>query len=540
MNIPLAGRETAVALLAMIVLCGLPGDAAHGGPRSRVKPRDGPEPRTEAAVATGPAQAIACPTYWPPSQSADWDAYMAAAPAASIAILNLEVTTGYTDSFVRDLQAKGLVVIGYVETGYMAVPAGVAIDEVLRYYAAYPTIDGIFFDEAVPAWTAASEEYYTALHRSVKGMPGKTLVVLNFGAPHDEAFMRICDISLNWETTWSAYDAWSELSDSAWERSYPPDRFWHLVHHCPSDHLAEAVDKSRRNNAGYVFVTDSEPDPWGALPSYWNRERDEVQPMSRWRARNDATDLRYRLQLQNDWDHRRVYIDTDRAEATGYQVAGIGAEFLIENSGLYAYTGTGTDWSWSHERDLEIAEESDPGAVSWRLPRTALGATTATSLVFEVERAGGPTKTGHPCSHVYSADDGGIVDYGEENDSARLYFHADFAAGWTWTQVFIDADASGDTGYRIGDSGGDWLIENDDVYRYTGDGTSWSWSGPLTEPDGTSAAHHTVNGTAHDWWIWRVTIGERRFDRETNRLVLRGHTGLPLYESPVYDFEMSP
>jgi hypothetical protein len=106
--------------------------------------------------------------------------------------------------------------------------------------------------------------------------------------------------------------------------------------------------------------------------------------------------------------------------------------------------------------------------------------------------------------------------------------------------VFIDADASGDTGYRIGGAGCDWLIENDDLYRYTGDGTSWSWSAPLTEPDGTSAAHHTVNGTVHDWWVWRATIGEQRFDRETNRIVLRGHTGPPLYQTPVYDFEASP
>lgn len=262
--------------------------------------------------------------------------------------------------------------------------------------------------------------------------------------------------------------------------------------------------------------------------------------MSRWRARNDATDLSYRVQLQNGWDYRRVYIDTDRAAATGYRVAGIGAEFLIENGGLYAYTGTGSTWSWSLVSDLAVANEEDPDAVSWRFPRPALGATTSTSLVFEVARARGPTKTGRPYAHDYSADDAGIVDYGEENDSARLYFHADFAGGWTFTQVFIDTDMSTDTGYRIGGVGCEWLIENDELYRYAGDGTSWSWSAPLTEPDGTSAAHHTVSGTVHDWWIWRATLGEQRFDRETNRFVLLGHTGPPLYQTSVYDFEASP
>ena len=260
--------------------------------------------------------------------------------------------------------------------------------------------------------------------------------------------------------------------------------------------------------------------------------------MSRWSAGNDATTLHYRVQFQNRWDWKRVYIDTDRTSTTGFRYAGIGSEYLIENGSLSIYTGTGLDWSWSRVRDVSVIDETDPDAIAWTLFRSDLGSTTATDLVFEVQRVGEPARTGYRHRHEYSATDGGILDYGEENDSTRLYFHADFASGWTWNQVFIDGDSSESTGYRIGGTGSEWMLENNELFRYTGDGVEWSWS-RITEPDGSSAAHPAVDGTMHQWWVWRTTIGEQNFDKESNRIVLRGDGGAPLYQTPIYDFEAS-
>jgi hypothetical protein len=82
------------------------------------------------------------------------------------------------------------------------------------------------------------------------------------------------------------------------------------------------------------------------------------------------------------------------------------------------------------------------------------------------------------------------------------------------------------------------MLENNELFRYTGDGVEWSWS-RITEPDGSSAAHPAVDGTMHQWWVWRTTIGEQKLDKESNRIVLRGHGGAPLYQTPIYDFEAS-
>src|SRR5262245_37530805 len=117
-----------VSILA-VMLCSL----TTGGRSSEA----GTAPATGGDVV--PSQAIACPTYWPPAEQ-DWESFKSAAPASSIAIVNWEVTTEYTDAFVRDLQSSGLIVIGYVETGYMATGVETAKGSVDDYYAAYPTL----------------------------------------------------------------------------------------------------------------------------------------------------------------------------------------------------------------------------------------------------------------------------------------------------------------------------------------------------------------------------------------------------------------
>ncbi len=61
-----------------------------------------------------------------------------------------------------------------------------------------------------------------------------------------------------------------------------------------------------------------------------------------------------------------VYIDSDGSSTTGYSVAGIGADYLVEvyTSGgakLFNYTGSGSDWSWSEVSSLSAAVAADPG-----------------------------------------------------------------------------------------------------------------------------------------------------------------------------------
>ncbi len=49
----------------------------------------------------------------------------------------------------------------------------------------------------------------------------------------------------------------------------------------------------------------------------------------------------------------QVYVDTDKNDATGYQVGAIGADYIIEGNQVQRYQGNGNDWNW-----LRIGEGS--------------------------------------------------------------------------------------------------------------------------------------------------------------------------------------
>ncbi|RUM94459.1 MAG: hypothetical protein DSZ28_03070 [Thiothrix sp.] len=49
-----------------------------------------------------------------------------------------------------------------------------------------------------------------------------------------------------------------------------------------------------------------------------------------------------------------IYLDTDH-ENTGYRFNLLGADHLIQGSGLYHYTGQGDDWSWQYLEDVEFS-----------------------------------------------------------------------------------------------------------------------------------------------------------------------------------------
>ena len=507
---------------------------------------------------TASAQAVAIPSYFPltPEGDTDWTAMCNAAPAVVVALANVFNGPGSQgpdpvwSARIDVAHDSGILVLGYVYTGYAdplhpdyrTLPqVQAAVD---AWYSWYPEIDGIFVDQTStdPA-KGGPGAYYSQLAQHVRSKPGKHLIALGQGAnAPDATYMADGDLIVNFEGSYAAFAAWTA---APWTEGFDASRFWHLVHNTPSASLADAVAHSRSQNGGWVYVTPRDPDRWSALPvtTDWHTELENVQPLSRWRASNGATTLQYRVQYANTWTFRRVYIDTDRLTSTGYQHGAIGADFLIENDALYRYSGTGTTWSWSLIRAIpHTTGGSGDGAVNWStwdLNRSDLGTTTGTSLVFEVERAGGPLKTAaYRYEHVYSATNG-ISRYFGENDSTRFYFEAVMMPFWRFRQIYIDIDSRLSTGYRLGSIGADYLIENGNLYTYTGNGTDWNWSlqGWI--------AHPTRVGMTYTWWVWRADLkgpgnSGLFFNQGGARIRFYGNTGAPPYMTPTYVQKFSP
>lgn len=92
------------------------------------------------------------------------------------------------------------------------------------------------------------------------------------------------------------------------------------------------------------------------------------------------------------------------------------------------------------------------------------------------------------------------------NDSKSLYLayrnNGDISASawWSW-QVYIDTDESESTGFTsLGSVGAEYLIQGEDLYKYTGTGNDWSWQ----YVSGTTSAR---NGAIAEFKIPRSSLG---------------------------------
>jgi hypothetical protein len=168
---------------------------------------------------------------------------------------------------VRDVQAAGTRVLGYVATGYGARPQAEAAADAERY-AAWYGVDGIFFDEA--SSDAAQLPYYRALAQGARADVGRT-VVLNPGTVPARGYFDVADVVVTFEGTYAGYaSAVGKMPD--WLRALRPDRVAHLVYGATR---AQAIDAVGAAAAGYVYVTSGVlPNPWRTVPAYLQEEEE--------------------------------------------------------------------------------------------------------------------------------------------------------------------------------------------------------------------------------------------------------------------------
>ncbi|MES1208867.1 MAG: hypothetical protein ABUS79_23255, partial [Pseudomonadota bacterium] len=125
------------------------------------------------------------------------------------------------------------------------------------------------------------------------------------------------------------------------------------------------------------------------------------------RASNDATNVQYAFAYAGTPAYWRVYVDTDASAATGFAAgSGVGADLLIEGSGVYRYLGPG--WNWSPAGSATFS--SSGGTASWSVARAVLGETAAcgesSTLLFETEDRTGHTTDAGPITQTFTNDSG--------------------------------------------------------------------------------------------------------------------------------------
>lgn len=233
------------------------------------------------------AREILVPAYFYPGP--DWDRLVSAARIADItAIVNPANGPGegwnpdYATAINRLRMARGKV-IGYVNTDYGRRPIREVYDDLERYSGLY-NIDGFFIDQMAND----SEEtifgrkrinYYAQIYRHIKDMDPDFRVIANPGSNVPEVYLnRPCaDIVVTFENS----SGYREYRPEPWMDRYP-GRFAHLVYGVSiPEQMREFAELAEERGINSLFVTDGMlPNPWNALPPYWDEEADLSR---RWR-----------------------------------------------------------------------------------------------------------------------------------------------------------------------------------------------------------------------------------------------------------------
>jgi hypothetical protein len=210
---------------------------------------------------------LAIPAYVPPAD------FVAAAAGGEAGVLVLNPGDGpdieRDDALavaVEQVQAEGVVVLGYVLTGYGAADVDTVVAQASRY-ARWYAVDGIFLDEV--ASERADLAHYERMASALRAA-GFGTIAMNPGLYPDPGYAGAADLLVTFEGTADDYRALDRPPGFE-----PVAGEWHLVHTADADDARQAVALAKERNVTRLFVTDRTltGDTWNALPPYFDAER---------------------------------------------------------------------------------------------------------------------------------------------------------------------------------------------------------------------------------------------------------------------------
>ena len=250
-----SSRSASIAV-ATVLLLGLVGAAA-----------------TRTSFAATSNSGIVIPLYTYPTDGS-WSASLQAKKAHPnvpiIAIINpSDGPGGSSDSNyvqgVKNFQAAGIIVIGYVATGYASHGMSDLDAQISRYKNWY-SVNGIFFDEM--ANNQGNENYYSPLNTYVKSL-GMTYTMGNPGTTTLKSYVGTLDSIIIYES--AGTPSLSYPASATFYPSYSKSNFGFLAYSVPS--LDTSFETSTSTYVQWMYITnDGLSNPWDTLPSYFMNE----------------------------------------------------------------------------------------------------------------------------------------------------------------------------------------------------------------------------------------------------------------------------
>jgi hypothetical protein len=185
-------------------------------------------------------------------------------PVPIIAIINPNNGPGIKNpefvEGIQDLQHAGIMVLGYVPTGYGSRNSSSAVADINAYKNWYK-VDGIFFDEM--SHSPGFESYYANLTKYTKNL-GMTMTVGNPGVDTIPSYIGTVDNIVIHEN--SSLPSLEFLG--GWHSHYDKSNFSMISYDVSS--MNSTYVKLASKYVGYIYVTEqSGPNPWEKLSSYF-------------------------------------------------------------------------------------------------------------------------------------------------------------------------------------------------------------------------------------------------------------------------------
>jgi Spherulation-specific family 4 len=235
-------------------------------------PSDTPPP---APPPTQPASSSGCQQSFVPSYfyaSNYWDEAIGTNPTPPVMFLNVDSGPGtgpdsHFQQLVKSAQQHGITVLGYSSTEYTAKSISAVETEVADYKNWYG-VNGMMLD--LTQGTSGALSYYQTLYNYIHSEISGAVIWLNVGSYPVSSFMNVANVIMGFEGSYSSFQGSSVPS---WVSGYARDRFAQVIYDTPAADVAAAASTAWSRRAGYLFTTDlGEPNPYGALPSYWSAE----------------------------------------------------------------------------------------------------------------------------------------------------------------------------------------------------------------------------------------------------------------------------
>ena len=171
--------------------------------------------------------------------------------------------TNYVNG-INYLRSHHVSVIGYVYTSYASRPLQNVEKDINAYFAWYPNLNGIMFDEM--SNVAGHENYYWTLTNYVISLRGGyAFTVGNPGADTLPSYVGTVNAILIYER--QGYPSLNFLD--GWHSQYSKYK-WGMTSYGTS--LSDSFVSSAKRYTGFIYITnDVLPNPYDTLPSYFDR-----------------------------------------------------------------------------------------------------------------------------------------------------------------------------------------------------------------------------------------------------------------------------